>query len=168
MDTFAQRLSDPQVLMETGHAAAILSTAADAIIGVDRDGIIVTVNPATTSVFGVQPEQVIGRPLSTMVPGLGGAAIRDAIQNGIWLHVSQCFVARQQITGVRQGGVIFPRACFRFTFQTAGEPTSQKCQSFAAPVGQGAGSAVMVFPHQRMRETSPLTSVRERSADRRG
>lgn len=93
---------------DAAHAAAILSTAADAIIGVDRDGLVITVNPATTSVFGVQPGDVLGQPLTLMVPSLDGPAIREAIRNGIWLHVSQCHVARQQITGMRLGEVPFP------------------------------------------------------------
>ena len=64
---------------DAAHAAAILSTAADAIIGVDRDGLVITVNPATTSVFGVQPGDVLGQPLTLMVPSLDGPAIREAM-----------------------------------------------------------------------------------------
>jgi hypothetical protein len=49
-------------------------------------------------------------------------------------------------------------------FKQPARPT-RKSQSSAAPVSRGAGCAVMGFPHQRMRETSPLT--KREGAERR-
>ena len=88
--------------------AAILATVADAIVGVDAQGCVVSANPATTSVFGVSPEEVIGRPLSSLLPALDAAAIEAAIRAGIWLHAGRCYVSRQQLSGLRVGGVAFP------------------------------------------------------------
>lgn len=97
-----------QIEHDAAHSGAILATAPDAIIGVDARGMVLTANPATTSVFGVQPDEAIGQPLAALLPGLTPQGMAEAIRNGIWLHTGQCFVARQQIEGVRVGGVKFP------------------------------------------------------------
>lgn len=98
----------PPVHTDAGLPAALLATVADAIVGVDAQGCVVSANPATASVFGVSPEEVIGRPLTSLLPALDAATIAAAIRAGIWLHAGRCYVSRQQLTGLRLGGVAFP------------------------------------------------------------
>ncbi len=47
---------------------AILDNAADAIVTVDRDGMLVSANAATAALFGYPPQHLPGLALSTLVP----------------------------------------------------------------------------------------------------
>lgn len=47
---------------------AILETVVDAIILMDEDGIVEVFNPSATALFGFAPEQIIGRPVATLMP----------------------------------------------------------------------------------------------------
>lgn len=47
---------------------ALLDTAVDAIIVIDERGNVQRINPATTSMFGYQPDEVIGRNIKMLMP----------------------------------------------------------------------------------------------------
>ncbi|MFU8816650.1 MAG: PAS domain S-box protein [Pseudomonadales bacterium] len=47
---------------------AILETAVDAIIMIDEAGIIETFNTAASELFGYRPEEIIGQPLTLLMP----------------------------------------------------------------------------------------------------
>jgi PAS domain S-box-containing protein len=47
---------------------AILETAVDAIVTIDRDGVIAGVNPAVQRLFGYAPSELIGRNVSVLMP----------------------------------------------------------------------------------------------------
>ncbi len=61
-----QRLDDQQ-----SHVRAIVETAAEGIIVTDEKGIIITFNPAAQQLFGYATHEVVGKPLSLILPGLG-------------------------------------------------------------------------------------------------
>ncbi|BCS32582.1 hypothetical protein TBR22_A17960 [Luteitalea sp. TBR-22] len=58
----AQHQSDASVL----HA--LFATAPQAILGVDEHGVIRSANPAVEKTFGWLPDQLLGKPCSTLVP----------------------------------------------------------------------------------------------------
>jgi len=51
-----------------GHLSAIIESAEDAIIGKDLNGIIQTWNVGAENIFGYKAEEVIGRPISFLIP----------------------------------------------------------------------------------------------------
>ena len=57
--------SDPD--SESRHAA-VLETMVDAVITIDEHGIVLSGNPAVKRIFGYDPEEVIGRNVSMLMP----------------------------------------------------------------------------------------------------
>ena len=51
-----------------GRLAAIVSSAEEAIIGKDLNGIIETWNVGAENIFGYKAEEVIGKPVSLLIP----------------------------------------------------------------------------------------------------
>ena len=50
------------------HYRAVAEAATDAIITIDSDSTILTVNPATEKIFGYSTEEIIGQPLTMLMP----------------------------------------------------------------------------------------------------
>lgn len=50
------------------HYRAVAETATDAIITIDSDSTILSVNPATERIFGYSIEEIIGQPLTMLMP----------------------------------------------------------------------------------------------------
>lgn len=62
---------DPAVVGEFGAEAflrAVVSTVADAVLVVDREGRIAFANPAVESLLDYEPAELVGEPLSSLVP----------------------------------------------------------------------------------------------------
>jgi PAS domain S-box-containing protein len=55
---------------------AIVDTAVDAIIVIDEEGLIQSVNPATERILGYSPGEIVGKNVSLLVPG-AEAAVHD-------------------------------------------------------------------------------------------
>jgi len=52
----------------TEHLAAIVENSDDAILSKDATGRIMSWNPGATRIYGFEPDEVIGRPISILVP----------------------------------------------------------------------------------------------------
>ena len=53
---------------DAARTRAILETAVDSIISIDRRGNILSANPATARMFGYAPEEMLGRNISMLMP----------------------------------------------------------------------------------------------------
>jgi PAS domain S-box-containing protein len=47
----------------------VVETASDAVVSIDESGAIILANPATRRIFGYAPEELIGKPLTVLMPG---------------------------------------------------------------------------------------------------
>jgi PAS domain S-box-containing protein len=47
----------------------VVEAASDAMVSIDESGTIVLANPATKRIFGYNPEELIGKPLTVLMPG---------------------------------------------------------------------------------------------------
>lgn len=62
------KLSNDLTRDRESRLRAIVESAADGILVVDRRGVIESLNPAATRLFGYQPQELIGRNISVLMP----------------------------------------------------------------------------------------------------
>lgn len=86
----------------------VFETAPDAVISIDAAGKILFANPATTRIFGHDPAELIGRPLTVLMPEL----LRKAHEKGFnrYLASGQRHINWQgtELTALRKNGQEFP------------------------------------------------------------
>jgi PAS domain S-box-containing protein len=87
---------------------AILQAVPDVILGLDAAGRVRVVNPGVSSIFGLQPEEALGRPVSDLLPGLSCEEAERRTLAGLYMRSSGTYVARFEIEARRHGGTPFP------------------------------------------------------------
>jgi PAS domain S-box-containing protein len=87
---------------------SVVETATDAVVSVDQRSQIILANPATTRVFGYQIPEMIGQPLTMLMPELMREINKAGFQR--YLETNHRHVNWQgvQLTGLRKGGEEFP------------------------------------------------------------
>jgi PAS domain S-box-containing protein len=91
------------------QAAGITSLAIDSIITIDEQQRIVVFNQGAETTFGWKAAEVMGRPLSILLPERVHAAHARHVQNfGAGKEVARRMGQRQTIVGLRRDGTEFP------------------------------------------------------------
>jgi PAS domain S-box-containing protein len=88
--------------------SVVVETANDAVVSADESGAIQFANPATTRVFGYDPAELIGKPLTVLMPEF----MRKLHENGFrrYLATGQRHINWQgtELVGLRKNGQEFP------------------------------------------------------------
>jgi PAS domain S-box-containing protein len=86
----------------------VVETASDAVISLDESGAILLANPATTRIFGYDPAELIGKPLTMLMPEF----LRKPHEAGFnrYLATGQRHINWQgtELIGLRKNGQEFP------------------------------------------------------------
>jgi PAS domain S-box-containing protein len=86
----------------------VVETASDAVVSIGESGAIQFANPATMRVFGYDPKEVIGKPLTMLMPEY----LRELHKNGLtrYLATGQRHINWQgtELTGLHKNGEEFP------------------------------------------------------------
>jgi PAS domain S-box-containing protein len=86
----------------------VVDTAIDAVVSIDENSQIIFVNPATTKLFGYESAELVGQPLTTLMP----ESLRDSHKLGLqnYLTTGERRLNWQgvELTGLRKNGVEFP------------------------------------------------------------
>lgn len=93
---------------ERQRLRAIVETAADAIVAVDREGIIRDFNQAAERIFGYTSGQAIGRNFQCIMPPLNGEADTFPHQFHLTQELRKGDVSREELLGRRKDGSFFP------------------------------------------------------------
>jgi PAS domain S-box-containing protein len=86
----------------------VVETASDAVVSIDESGAIILANPAAKPIFGYTPEELIGKPLTVLMPG----AMRQFHETGFKRYLETG--ARHlnwrgtEVTALRANGEEFP------------------------------------------------------------
>jgi PAS domain S-box-containing protein len=87
---------------------SILGATADAILGMGPDTRITLLNPAVTSVFGLDITEVLGKRLQDLLPELTPERVDELTRDGMLIRSSQARMARLECKAVRTDGTEFP------------------------------------------------------------
>jgi two-component system sensor kinase FixL len=101
---------------------AILDTASDAILSVDKDERILVYNTAAQAMFGYSAREAIGKPFSILFKRERVGDYRD-LMNLIRKGISRRQGKRLALTGIRKDGKRFPIEMGISCFETRGVPT---------------------------------------------
>lgn len=83
---------------------AILNTAVDAIISIDRNGLICDVNPATCTMFGYEESELIGQNISMLMPTPYREEHDQYLSAYIETGVARIIGQGREVTAVRKDG----------------------------------------------------------------
>lgn len=88
--------------------SAVLNTAVDAIITIDRKGVIDSFNPAAERIFGYRKEEVIGGPVHRLMPTPQREEHQSYIDNYLNTGIKKIIGIGREVVGLRKDGSTFP------------------------------------------------------------
>lgn len=87
---------------------AILNTVADAIITIDLQGKIDSINHATELMFRVEHEELIGKNIAALLPALFNSDPADGASQTIAARIAELVGNRREVLAQRKDGSAFP------------------------------------------------------------
>lgn len=94
--------------ISAGWFDAIFKTAADAIVTADATGTIVAWNPAAAAMFGYSEDDIVGRPLVTLVPERFRAAHAEGFDRVVTTGETKIIGHTVEVFGLHENGSEFP------------------------------------------------------------
>jgi PAS domain S-box-containing protein len=87
---------------------ALIAGAIDGIITINQEGIMDSVNPATTKLFGYEKEELIGKNVSMLMPEPFRSHHDGYLLNYIKTSVKKIIGIGREVPGMRKDGTLFP------------------------------------------------------------
>ena len=95
-------------VIEQARAATVVSNAVDGIITINDRGLIESFNPAAEKIFGYSAEEVLGKPLTLLLPGRYRDAHRKGLERVRSTGKSDIIGKTLELQGLRINGREFP------------------------------------------------------------
>jgi two-component system CheB/CheR fusion protein len=89
---------------------AIVETAVDAIITIDRQGTITTFNPAAEQIFGYRAREAIGQNVKMLMPAPHRVEYDDYVRRYVETGEATLVGTTRELTAQRKNGSLFPIA----------------------------------------------------------
>jgi PAS domain S-box-containing protein len=86
----------------------VVETASDAVVSIDESGAIILANPATKRIFGYEPEELIGKPLTVLMPGAMRGLHEGGLKRYLETGVKHLNWQGTEMTAQRANGEEFP------------------------------------------------------------
>jgi PAS domain S-box-containing protein len=102
-----KRAEDELRRSEARHRV-VVETASDAVVSIDESGAIILANPATKRIFGYNPEELIGKPLTVLMPGAMRGLHETGFKRYLETGTKQLNWQGTEMTAMRASGEEFP------------------------------------------------------------
>jgi two-component system, LuxR family, sensor kinase FixL len=99
---------DPKNIDDKTRLQAIINTAIDGIITIDRAGIVESLNPAAARIFGYLPQEVIGQNNRMLMPEPDRSLHDTYLENYHRTGIGQIIGKGREVLGRRKDGTVFP------------------------------------------------------------
>ncbi|MBI2746940.1 MAG: PAS domain S-box protein [Burkholderiales bacterium] len=96
------------VAEQIARTQVIVNTAAVGIISLDQLGRVISVNPATTSLFGREEGELLGQPLEQCIPDLDATSLCNLFGDFSETPGRVYRIVRTDFRGTRRDGTLFP------------------------------------------------------------
>jgi two-component system CheB/CheR fusion protein len=108
-ETTQVKAADMRALREReSRLSAILGTAADAIITIDGQGLIQSVNPAAERLFGYTASELVGQNVNVLMPSPYAEEHDDYIANYLKTGTKKIIGIGREVSAKRKDGSVFP------------------------------------------------------------
>jgi PAS domain S-box-containing protein len=108
VDITERKRAEEALHQSRAYLAAVLDTAADGIVTIDREGIVESFNLAAGMIFGYDRAEVIGRNISMLVPTPHRERHQEYIESYLRTGQSRIIGIGRDTLGQRKDGSIFP------------------------------------------------------------
>jgi PAS domain S-box-containing protein len=102
-----KRAEDELKRSEARHRV-VVETASDAVVSIDEGGTIILANPATKRIFGYAPEELIGKPLTVLIPGAMRKLHQSSFKRYLETGAKHLNWQGTEMTALRADGEKFP------------------------------------------------------------
>ena len=102
-----KRAEDELRRSEARHRV-VVETANDAVVSIDQSGTIILANPATKRIFGYDPEELIGKPLTVLMPQPMGKLHETGFERYLETGARHLNWQGTEMTAMRADGEEFP------------------------------------------------------------
>jgi PAS domain S-box-containing protein len=100
---------------------SVTESAKDAIISADTNGIIISCNKASQNLFGYEKQEIIGQPLTVLMPRSFVESHKRAMANHVKTGESRVIGQTVELTGLTKGGLEFPLELSISTWNVGGK-----------------------------------------------
>jgi PAS domain S-box-containing protein len=107
-DVSERRRAEEEAQRSEAKARAVLETAVDGIITIDRTGLIESFNPAAERTFGYDAEEVLGRKINMLMPPPDSELHDTYIENYLRTGQRKIIGIGREVVGLRKDGSTFP------------------------------------------------------------
>lgn len=94
--------------VQAAHFEAILKTARDAVVSINRSGEIVLFNPAAEEIFGYKAEEVLGAEVQILMPAPYREEHNDYVRRYEETGEPRAIGKIREVHGLRKNGEVFP------------------------------------------------------------
>lgn len=107
-DISERKQAEEALKRERALLKAVVETAVDGIITIDEKGNVVSANPATATIFGYSPSELIGKNVRMLMPSPYVEEHDQYLHNYLTTGLPKVIGSGREVQGLRKNGEIFP------------------------------------------------------------
>lgn len=108
IDVTARKVIERELINSERRFRAVAESAREGIVTADATGSIVSWNPAAAEIFGYEDEEVLGRPLTTLMPDRYRTAHDAGFALFLSTHEPRVIGKTVELNGLGKDGIEFP------------------------------------------------------------